>query len=325
MGIYDQHGNPYVKYNGNPNTSEGTQTVIPMPMDDDDSLAVSFGDASPIGSIDPQRSPPVLLDFRSGIDDQGCQSRLDQASKRNCDPVTFVQQMCDALSGNVPVALVTKGIQLVQRDYQQGGRSRKRLMDMLPLAFSGAAVPIVFYALDLAVGGVGRTWMVGCWTTTPSFLTFGVKMVFSRTVFTTTESLITITNDPKIAPVAGYLPVPPVRYDGPEPLIRGQGGQTLNMHLRKPTGAVALPWFYRSQLSMDTAQAEIGRAVPITPAPTNAYFQSLTPAAPAAPFFGFSFLVQSATELSSVRISPLCNNHRDMIEVVPILMGVGRV
>lgn len=251
------------------------------------------------------------MDARSLIDDSSCSDKIWQPE---CSSESFISDLCKSYQGNVPNALLSIGVMEDVRDFQQGGRTVARFRELAQFLGHGAPVPGSFFATDVS-GGAGTDWMVGAWSLDPNFWSLGAYIVFSRSVLTTQDVLINLTNDPTQKGPGGVVtPLPPISLGRGAPLIRGRNGSTLQFRCTDASFAVKLPWFYRAATNMDTGQVDIGVATPVPIAlPAFAYFGALNPACPIGAV-GFSFLVRSSVPLSGVRLQPLANNNTAMTD-----------
>lgn len=269
--------------------------------------------------------PDSAIDFRSMLDDLGVADA--QEFYLACSPDSASQVRCARLSQNIPPALVSRDSALVVRDFQQGARTKQFFADVSHHVAAAAAVPQEFFGSDESGGG-GTEWAVTTWTPDLPFLSFGVALVMSRTILNTQDVRVAISNDPNVPFTGGVeRPLPPVGWKRQLPLVRGRTGNTLVVQTSSSTFAVILPWMWRAPVAMDTAAADLGLALPVTPAQRAAggiynYMSNGTTAPPAgAVVYANSLRVTSSAPLSLIRAMPITNNQRALVSALRFLVG----
>lgn len=270
------------------------------------------------------------IDWRSAVDDAACQ----QAALGICSPEEFAFLDCARMNQNVPPLMTSLGVNNSTRDFQQGGRTTKRLADLLHHLNSGAPMQGVFQAVDISFAGDGTDWGIAIWTLLRPLLSFGIVIIGSRSVLNNEETTLTLTNDTASLGPRGERFLPPLSDRRDTGLVRGRGGNSLVCETAQAQFAITVPWLYRTSEAnnnMDTAQSDMGRAAIITRAKRAVgqpfeWVQSASPAPPSqAPIFCIAFRMQSTASLSTVRAAPIAFNNLTQVNAGFRLLDPGAV
>lgn len=287
-----------------------------------------FGPDYPVRPGVPHVSVGASVDARALADSQsgGACSTSEMLKQGMCDAESIVLAQCVSRTGNIPVALTSDGAIVKQPDFRQGGRTGGALIDNSRLVPLFAPLPKVRAGVNLD-GGVGKEWALPFFTSEviDGQYIIGYRLWFTRKVLSTTQASISVYGDPQYVSPAGKRPLPPAGLFRNQDAIRGNAVASLDIQIESYTESIDLPLFFKDGKSMDVANLEIGRLVPI---PAIKAFNYFTTAGALVGWPGASLIVTSDSPLDGCKCAPIALNAVDapdsISRLVSAAIGGGR-